>query len=149
MKDDDAPEEWRGLRFWWDRGQLIDELDELASPTLAQLWLNPSQDRLTGVDEVFHFLFDDHDFDERAIGVWLLDGEEVGAVATVKDRLQAILDDPANPHSSDYVLDNRYYLEHPTWPRVAEAAATARDLLISKGGYEAWRHYRDTPKVRR
>ena len=115
MTDDGAPEAWRSLRWWWGRGHLIDELDELASPSLADLWLNPTPGRLASIDDVFHFFFDDHQFDEGAIGVWLFDRQEVEAIAKVTDLLDAILNDPANPRSSDYFEDNRYFLTHPKW----------------------------------
>lgn len=87
------------------------------------LWEGERQRGLaSGIDQVFHFLFDDHDFDASAIGYTLLNEAEVRSIETVKLSLEAILDLVGDAGDIDFV-------SHPLWADVKRAAAVARDRL--------------------
>jgi hypothetical protein len=77
---------------------------------------------VAGIDEVFHFFFDDHDFDDQAVGVVLCDRAEVVAVEKVLRTLDAILKAVGNAGEDDFV-------EHPLWPEVRSAAVSALKQL--------------------
>jgi hypothetical protein len=121
------PSAWNSLRYPWVRSELLGYLDELCDPLETAKWLRPdSQGPIIGINQTFHFFFDDHDFDAGDISYSLFDEEEVAAIAGVKDALNAI-------HVTNKRGDDRYYLEHPLWPSVVNAAGKARSLLITKG----------------
>jgi hypothetical protein len=74
------------------------------------------------IDQVFHFFFDDHDFDGSDVGVTLLNQEEVQAVQSVKIALEVLLVAVGDAGGDDFV-------EHPLWPVVRRAAAEAHSRL--------------------
>lgn len=120
------PSDWASLRHPWVRAELLDYLGELIDPAETAKWLRPDpQGPIIGIEQTFHFFFDDHDFDAGEIGYSLFDQDEVAAIARVKEMLEAI-------HVRNTTGDNRYFLEHPKWPLVISAAAAR--ALIGKWG---------------
>ena len=79
-------------------------LAELKRPDPRVVWNRETQRLLiSGIDQVFHFFFDDNDFDESALGVTLLNHSEVASVQDLKTALRSILDSVglmATMHSS-------------------------------------------------
>jgi hypothetical protein len=71
---------------------------------------------------VFHFFFDDHDFDSQAVGCSLLNAEELRTIEAVKLALAAILDEVGDAGDDDFVC-------HPLWAEVRRAAAIASARL--------------------
>jgi len=121
------PPAWSRLQWPWVRMELLGQLDELADPLATAKWLRPDpRGPIIGIDQQFHFFFDDHDFDREDIGYSLFDADEVTAIASVKDALEQIL-------NTNEDGDDPYFLEHPLWPRVVDSATRARDLLSTKG----------------
>ena len=121
------PPAWTSLRYPWVRAELQDYLAELSNPVETAKWLKPSpQGLVIGIEQQFHFFFDDHDFDAGEIGYSLFDEAEVAAIAAVKEAMQAI-------HRANKTGDDRYFLDHPLWPSVANAAATALILFNARG----------------
>jgi hypothetical protein len=117
------PLRWSALAYPWIRAELLLCLDELSSADPRQSWrAEIAQGLIAGVDQVIHFLFDDHDFDERDVGLSLLDLREVAAMGSVKIALSRLVD--ALPHGGD---DD--YATHPLWRTVREAAVAARKAL--------------------
>jgi hypothetical protein len=93
---------------------------ELELPDPRTAWQEESERGLaSGVDEVFHFFFDDNDFDQTAIGVTLLNPFEVAAIEKLKSSLEAVLDSVGD-------RDDDAFVEHPLWRQVTAAAADAR-----------------------
>ncbi len=121
------PSAWSSLRYPWVRAELLEYLVELCDPAKTAKWLKPDpQGPIIGIDQTFHFFFDDHGFDAGDISYSLFDEEEVALIARVKRSLNAI-------HVTNKAGDDRYFLEHPLWPSVVDAARSARDLLSAKG----------------
>ncbi len=121
------PPAWTSLRYPWVRAELQDCLAELSDPVETAKWLKPDpRGPVIGIEEQFHFFFDDHDFDARAIGYSLFDEAEVAAIDKVKEAMLAI-------HRTNKTGDDRYFLSHPLWPSVANAAATALVLFNARG----------------
>jgi hypothetical protein len=113
------PASWNGLSHPGRRSELLGYLEELATPDPRPLWHEErGRGQSSDIDQVFHFFFDDHDFDESAIGYILFDEREVQAVAVVKIALELILADHPDGTDDDFV-------EHRGWPKVREAAASA------------------------
>ena len=105
------------------RAELILYLEELQLADPQPLWRAEEERGLSsGVDQVFHFFFDDNDFDEDAIGATLLNKVEVEAIKSVKAKLDAILSIIGD-------RGNNVFVEHPLWPEVSEAASNARMRL--------------------
>jgi hypothetical protein len=107
------------LSMPYRRGELILYLEELQLADPRPLWRAEEQHGLiSGIDQVFHFFFDDNEFNEGAIGATLLNRAEVEAIATLKAKLDAILS----------IVGNRgddVFVEHPLWPKVSAAASHA------------------------
>ena len=121
------PPAWSALQYPWVRAELLNCLAEICDPAETAKWLTPDpHGPIIGIHQTIHFFFDDHDFDAGDIGYSLFDGEEVTAIARVKDALNSIL---VTKKSGD----DRYYLEHPLWHSVIDAAEKARDALSTKG----------------
>lgn len=121
------PEGWGSLRFLWVRRELLQYLDEIIDPDQTAAWLRSNPNGLiVGIDQTFHFLFDDHDFGRGDIGISLFDAGEVDAIGALKDTLGAIL-------KTNRDGDDAYFLSHPLWPEVVRAAGIARHLLASRG----------------
>lgn len=111
------------LSMPYRRGELILYLEELQSADPRPLWrAEEERGLISGVDQVFHFFFDDNDFDEGAIGATLLNEAEVEAIKSVKAKLDAILNIVGDKGDDVFV-------EHPLWPEVSAAASNARMRL--------------------
>lgn len=124
------PDNWSRLKYPWQRFELIDSLDELRDPARTARWLDKDPNGpIVGIDETFHFFFDDHDFDAGAIGYSLFDDHEVTLIAGVKNGLQAILETNKDG-------DDAYFLAHPLWPDVVIAAEAAYSHLARSGTAE-------------
>ncbi|MBB6228936.1 hypothetical protein FHS79_003130 [Polymorphobacter multimanifer] len=72
----------------------------------------------SGIDQVFHFFFDDNDFDEGAVGVSLLSEVEVRGVAGVKQALEQVLAAVGD-------ADDDAFVGHPLWAGVRQAVEAA------------------------
>lgn len=121
------PLAWATLQHPWVREELLGYLAELADPRETEKWFNPDpRGEAAGIDQQFHFFFDDHDFDDTDVGYSLLDRDEVVAIGHVKAALQAI-------HATNRNGDSRYFVKHRLWPRVMNAAFTAHAILSAKG----------------
>ena len=102
------------------RDELILYLEELAKPDPRIVWAEESgRGLISGIDEVFHFFFDDNDFDETAVGTTLCNHGEVAAVGRLKASLEAILESVGEQGDDDD------FVRHPLWPHVTAAAAGA------------------------
>lgn len=120
------PTAWAGLRYPWQRAELLIYLEELAGAHPQHRWATERrQNKASGIDEVIHFLFDDHDFDEADIGASLLDLSEVALVQAVKDELGQIIAELPRGADADYVA-------HCRWSAVAGAAAAAHGVISSR-----------------
>ena len=105
------------------RKELTSYLSELETNDPRVLWKNERQRGLvSGIDQVFHFFFDDHDFDNSAVGYSLFDQGEVALIEAVKLRLETILDVVGDADDDDFV-------SHPLWAEVRLAAAVASSRL--------------------
>jgi hypothetical protein len=78
-----------------------------------------------GIDQVIHFFFDDHDFDETDIGVSLLDQAEVALLQSLKCALDQVIQ--KLPRGGD-----DQYVGHPLWPTVRAAAAAAHAAISDR-----------------
>ncbi|MBL0965974.1 hypothetical protein [Blastomonas sp. UPD001] len=107
------------------RRDLMLFLSELAAEDPRPIWKEPSaQGRASGTDELFHFFFDDCDFEERMFGTCFFDTSGLAAVRSIMDALGAILEDIGDQGDSQFV-------HHPLWSSVRQAA---RDALSLFGG---------------
>jgi len=126
MNDQDYPLAWAGLRYPWMRRELISYLEELSAPDPRPLWQAEAARGLSsGMDQVIHFFFDDHEFDASAIGFNLLDQEDVDLVAPLLLALDRIM--AALPRGGD-----NDYVEHPLWPQVVRAAEAAHAGIAAR-----------------
>ncbi len=114
------------LSMPYRREELILYLKELGTFDPRPVWREERKRGLiSGIDQVFHFLFDDNEFDECAIGMTLLNHSEVAAIQDVRAPLEAILESVGD--AGDDV-----FAEHPVWPQVAAAASKAFRLMERK-----------------
>lgn len=98
------------------RRELQAFLSELRADDPRPIWQAERKSGLvSGIDQVYHFFFDDHEFDASAIGVMLLDEVEVASVGVLMHALGAVLDEIGDANDDDFVL-------HPLWQPVREAA---------------------------
>ncbi|WP_408586974.1 SCO4402 family protein [Novosphingobium sp.] len=105
------------------RDELASYLSELETDDPTALWHDERQRGLaSGVDQVFHFFFDDHDFDKSAVGYSLYDQFVVRLIKVVKLHLEAILRVVGDADDDDFV-------SHPLWADVRRAAAVASSRL--------------------
>ena len=105
------------------RDELTSYLSELEAVDPRALWHDERQrGLLSSIDQVFHFFFDDHDFDNSAVGYSLFDQVEVGSIEAVKARLEAVLDVVGG-------TDDDGFVSHPLWAEVRRAAAVASSQL--------------------
>jgi hypothetical protein len=112
-----------GLKLPNVRRELILYLAELAVDDPRATWQAERQQGLwSGIDEVFHFFFDDHDFDETDVGAVFFDRSEVEIVAAVKRALEAVLLVVGNRGDDEFV-------QHALWPNVTHTARAAREQL--------------------
>ncbi len=101
-------------------------LKELAAEDPKEVWRKERERGLvSGIDQIFHFFFDDNDFDEDAIGESLLDGEEVRTINEVKALLdEMLLDLPKG--------DDAAFVSHHLWPRFRAKAQEAQSALETR-----------------
>ena len=105
------------------RSEMTIYLQEVASPDPRLRWAEERAKGLaSGIDEVFHFIFDDNDFDETAIGVTLRNGSEVAAIQEVKGALESILDSVGDGNDEEFA-------SHYLWPKVRAAALKALEQM--------------------
>jgi len=108
------------------REELILYLEELAAEDPEELWRNEREQGLvSGIDQIFHFFFDDNDFDEGAIGEILLDAKEVKALDEVKALLDAMLVDLSKE-------DDPAFVSHHLWPRLRTKAQAAQSAFEAR-----------------
>ena len=118
-----AGREISSLRYPWIRNELVGHLRELATPNPRPTWKADIQAGLNaGIDEVIHFFFDDHDFDEGDIGVVLSNQQEVELVGDLKRSLNSLVNVLPQGNDDEYV-------SHPDWPSVTRAASRALEGL--------------------
>ena len=87
------------------------------------MWAQERERGLTAdIDEVIHFLFDDHDFDEGEIGRSLRSEDEVRAIEALKQVLGELCDLHPDGGDDDFV-------GHPRWSEVRRLALEARTRL--------------------
>jgi hypothetical protein len=100
-------------------------LGELAADDPRLIWREErKQGLVAGIDEVFHFVFDDHDFDEADVGLVFTNSAEVAAVVTVKRALNAVLEAVGDAGDDEFV-------QHPLWRDVTRAAVNAKAQLTA------------------
>lgn len=102
------------------REELVALIEELSNPSLQEkLWiLHKDRPNSSGIDHVFHFLFDDTDLaknPEAEIGNILLNKDEAGAVREVTCLLEKLLS-----HLGD--VSSEQYISNSGWPSVVAAA---------------------------
>lgn len=108
------------------RKELILYLEELAADDPEALWRNErKQGLVSDIDQIFHFFFDDNDFDEGAIGESLLDSKEAKAIDEVKALLNAMLVDLPNG-------DDAAFVSHHLWPRLRTRAQAAHSAFEAR-----------------
>ena len=101
------------------RKELRAYLSELQADDPRDTWrAERASGLVSGIDQVFHFFFDDHDFDATAVGLSLVCATEVRLIGDLKNALAAILDEIGDAGDDDFV-------SHPRWPMVRQAANTA------------------------
>lgn len=105
------------------RRELMLNLAELEAADPRPVWREERERGLSsGIDELFHFFFDDHDFGNADIGTLLFDESEVAAVNAVKEALDSVLKAVGDQ-------DDDAFVEHPLWQQVTSAAAMTRRHL--------------------
>ncbi len=115
------------LAYPWVREELVSCLGELAAPDPRIGWREQRERGLvSGINQVFHFFFDDHPFDRDAIGHYLADEAELASIDTLRRALDAILLDVGDKGDDAFV-------QHPSWPRVTEAACVALTAITHDG----------------
>jgi len=108
------------------RAQIVLYLKELAAEDPKEVWRKERERGLvSGIDQIFHFFFDDNDFDETAIGESLLDGEEVTTINEVKALLNEMLVDLPNG-------DDAAFFSHHLWPRLRAKAQEAQSAFETR-----------------
>ncbi len=132
----DYPQSWSSLRYPWIRVELFAYLDELVDPEQTLKWRRPDGKTMCGSDFVFHFFFDDHDFDLTDIGWSLIDDDEVAAIDLFKVELLAAYDaarlDPEWTRLASHEQDATL-LDSVLWPGVVAAVASATRVLERNG----------------
>lgn len=109
-----------------NREELILYLKELAAEYPEELWRKEREKGLaSGIDPIFHFFFDDNDFDESAIGESLLDMEEAKTVEEIKALLDAMLVDLPKG-------DDAAFVSHHLWPRLSLKAQEEQSALNTR-----------------
>lgn len=122
----DYPEAWGNLEHPWVRAELLAYLEELATPDPRPVWQGERRRGLvSGIDQVFHFFFDDHDFDPSDVGYTLLDSSEADAVGALKRVLNELLSELPNGDDNDYV-------NHRRWGEASAAATSALGLMKTR-----------------
>ena len=123
---------WKDLRHPERRAELLETLMELGDPAYQQAaWIDRSIDQhlITGIDQVYHFLYDDSDLGndpEGCIGYTLFDPEEVKVIRDLTQLLDSLLHDLGD-------VKSEHFIRHPLWPLVVERAKVAFALLEKRG----------------
>lgn len=108
------------------REELILYLKELAAEDPEELWRKEREQGLVSdIDQIFHFFFDDNDFDEGAIGESLLDVEEAKTIDEVRALLDAMLVDLPKGDPASFV-------SHHLWPRLRTKAQEAQSAFEAR-----------------
>jgi hypothetical protein len=122
------PSEWQALGQPHVRWELLAELRELSDPFETSRWLKPDAGGpIIGFDQTVHFFFDDHEFDQSAIGQSLFDQIEVDTVLAVVMAVDRVAGSRSTQISSQEALN------HPAWPDVEQAAQRAFQYLRKRG----------------
>ncbi|MBB4860710.1 hypothetical protein HNO88_004055 [Novosphingobium chloroacetimidivorans] len=101
------------------RAELRTHLAELSTDELRVPWQEERQlGPASGVDQVFHVFFDDHDFDSSTEGYSLVSEAEVQSIEAVKLAMEAILALVGDTGDYNFVC-------HPLSAGVRRAAAVA------------------------
>lgn len=121
------PDEWRELKQLNKRVELVSLLLELADKqTQERLWIrHEDYPNSSGIDEVFHFLFDDTDIGENPkslIGIVLLNEQEAYEIEALSGVLSRILSRLGN-------VGSEYYMRDDEWPLVMSQAMSALKRL--------------------
>lgn len=105
------------------RAELLSYLRELAAEEPREIWRKETEIGLaSGIDEIFHFFFDDNDFDQSAVSRSLIDSKEVESIDGVKSLLEAMLLDL--PKGNDAA-----FIGHTLWPRLRAQAQQALSIF--------------------
>jgi hypothetical protein len=108
------------------RAEIVLYLNELAAEDPEEVWRKERERGLvSGIDQIFHFFFDDNDFDEDAIGESLLDVEEAKAINEVKALLDGML---VNLPKGD----DAAFVSHHLWPRLRAKAQEAQSAFETR-----------------
>jgi hypothetical protein len=108
------------------RNELILYLKELATEDPKELWRKEcDQGLVSDIDQIFHFFFDDNDFDEGAIGYSLLDVNEAKIIGEVKALLDAMLLDLPKG-------DDAAFVSHHLWLRLRAKAQEAQSFFEAR-----------------
>lgn len=114
------------------RAEMIHLFDELSDrDKQLKLWVR-HEDRpiSSGINEVFHFIFDDTDLGEdpqSEVGNILVSQDEVDAVRAVADALAMLLNKIGDVESEKFIAD-------PDWPSVVDLAGLAVKIFFEKKG---------------
>jgi len=105
------------------RAELLLYLHELAAEEPQEIWRKETEIGLaSGIDEIFHFFFDDNDFDQSAVGRSLINSKEVESIDGVKSLLDAMLLDLPKGNDTAFV-------GHTLWPRLRAQAHRALSIF--------------------
>ena len=98
-------------------------LNELGAEDPRQIWQREREKSLaSGIDQVFHFFFDDHAFEEADVGSVFYNREELDAVAVLMRALDNVLEAVGDEDDDEFV-------RHPLWQNVSKAASFASKCL--------------------
>jgi hypothetical protein len=116
------PPSWATLAWPWVRRELLINLEDLSVPDPRERWQKERAEGLaSGIGEVIHFFFDDHDF-EQELGLSLFDGSELEAIIELKNALDAISKELPKP-------DDDAYVNHRLWVEVTRHSDSALKSL--------------------
>lgn len=117
------PSSWASLSHPWVRAELLLTLEELSAADPREQWVSERQRKMvSGINQVIHFLFDDHGFGEADVGATLLNRQELALIDALKGELDPIIDE--RPQG-----DDNYFVTHRLWPKVTAAAVAACDAF--------------------
>ena len=105
------------------RRDLQHYLQELQAEDPRKIWKRERENGLVpGIDQVFHFFFDDHPFDEADVGAVFINREELEVVEGLKRALDDVLEAVGDEGDDEFV-------RHPLWQNVTRAADNASRRL--------------------
>lgn len=104
-----------GLRYPWRRVELVEYLKELSDADYQKkVWLRGERsgdEGVSGIDVIYHFLFDDTDLGSNAeseIGLCLLSREEAGLIKELAHLLESLLERNGDADSKTYMKDSEW-----------------------------------------